>query len=341
VPLALLSLSLVVLVISAGRLVTAGSRIGLLLRISPVLVGAVVVGFGTSLPETVVSALAVLRDEGDVALGNVAGSNVANLLLVLGAAALVAPVPVPQTALRRELPLSLAAVMAFAAAMQRPTLAVAGALTVATVAAVWLLIAGGQEGASELDTPSGRGRVSAGREIAVALTALALLVLSSHVALESALRLAAQLGLSSGVVGLLILAVGTSLPELAASLQAARAGAHGLLVGTLLGSNLMNSLLIGAVITWLGAPRGVVGSEVFLTRALPIMVVSVAVASALLLRGRVSRAAGAALLGGYAVAAALMYTVTGPAATEHEAGGNPSSAVESTAAASPASGSPA
>lgn len=290
-----LAASLTVLVLSAGQLVTGASRLGQLLRLSPVVVGALVVGFGTSLPELVVSALAVWRGDMDAAAGNITGSNVANLLLVLGTAALLAPTLVPSSVRRRELPASFMSVLAFALAMHAVSVWSAVTLALSSLLAVWFLISGGatEEPASEVYR----------MPLEILRTALSLgaLVASSRLALESAFSLASIYGISSGAAGALLLAVGTSLPELAAALSAARRGSHGMIVGTLLGSNIMNSLMIGSVVVAVAASRDMEPSTVPALLSVQAMLVAVSVASLLILGGRLSRAKGSALLGLYAM----------------------------------------
>ncbi len=249
---------LVVLTYAADQFVVGAARVATSLRLSTVVVGAVVIGFGTSAPELLVSGLAGASGAIDLAVGNIVGSNVANLTLVLGVAALIAPIVVRSPVLKREAPISLAAVLVFAWAIQGSLSIVDGiVLTVVLVTALTFIILsarGGDPGlTSEVegflsDTPPALRR-EAVRTVLGLLGTLG----AAQVLVVSATTIAESLGLSQGFIGLTVVAIGTSLPELATAVQAARKGETDLIIGNLLGSNLFNAGAVGAVAAFAGA----------------------------------------------------------------------------------------
>ena len=292
---------LVLLTAAADWFVVGAVRLAARLRLSPVVIGAVVIGFGTSAPEMVVSGLAAGQGQLDIAVGNVIGSNIANLSLVLGAAALVTTVTVAGRTLRREVPLVLAATVAYALLVQGGLSRLEGAvLLVAAVAAVvGILVSSRGGGDDELtheveefltDAPVDLWRES-GRTLAGLLGTLG----AAQVLVLSATTMADRLGLAEGFVGLTIVAIGTSLPELATALQAARKDETDLIVGNLLGSNLFNSLAVGGVAALAGPGR--VGDPT-LTGAAVWLMLGISVAAMLFMRTgyRVVAREGAILL---------------------------------------------
>jgi cation:H+ antiporter len=233
------------------------------LRVSTVVIGAVVIGFGTSAPELVVSVLAGLQGSLDLAVGNIVGSNVANLTLVLGIAALISPVAVSSPVLRREAPMSLGLVLLFGLLLQSGTLTRLDGLLLFTGLVIALSITlwspTGREcralpaAASVQEFLQSGGRLSLPREsIRTALGLLGTLG-AAQVLVVSASTVARELGLSEAFIGLTVVAVGTSLPELATAVQAARRHETDLLIGNLLGSNLFNSGAVAAAAAFAGA----------------------------------------------------------------------------------------
>jgi len=307
----LLAGGLVLLVRAADVLVEASARLAIVLRMTPVVVGVVVIGFGTSTPELLVSGLAAVEGLFNLGVGNIIGSNVANMLLVLGVAALVAPVTVQLSVLQREVPLALLAVVVFAWAIQGP-LRVGDALILMALLAVTIaivLMLAKRDGAA----PPGEvvelraDEVAVGRESVRALLGLVFTLAGAQMVVVGAGSLAERIGLSEGFVGLTIVAVGTSLPELAAAVQAARRGQSGLLVGNLLGSNLFNATAVGAVVVWTGGRLGEQVSAPLAGPATLIMVASVAAVSLLLvLRRRIVRLEGVILVVAYVAAVVLL-----------------------------------
>ena len=249
---------LVLLTVAAEALVVGAARLAAHWRVSTVVVGAVVIGFGTSAPELVVSALAAARGSIDLAVGNVVGSNIANLSLVLGAAAVVTPVAVQSPVLKREAPLSLLLVVAFAVAVQGSMGVVEGAVLAALLAAsLAVIVRSARQGdptiTAEVDAYVVGGRAEVRREVVRAALGLVGTLGGAQLLVVSVTVVAEGFGLSEGFIGLTVVAVGTSLPELATSLQAARRRETGLLVGNLLGSNLFNAGAVGATAAFTGA----------------------------------------------------------------------------------------
>jgi cation:H+ antiporter len=248
---------LVLLTWAADHLILGSSRLGRQLRVSPVVIGVVVIGLGTSTPEFLVSGLAAARGDTGLAVGNIVGSNILNLSLLLGVAALIAPVPVTASVIRREVPLAVAAVLLFGLlALSGLDVRSAIVLAVACAAALWLLIRWARSGqanstvADEVREMVG-ARPARGRwwvEPVRVLLGLAGVLAGAQMLVVGASAAAAALGVSQAVIGFTLVAIGTSLPELVTTVQAQRRGESDLVVGNLFGSNLFNSLAGGAVI---------------------------------------------------------------------------------------------
>lgn len=243
---------------AADQFVIGAARVALLARVSPLVVGVVIVGFGTSAPEMLVSALAAAGGETEVAVGNVVGSNLANLTLLLGVGALLVPLRVDSRTVLREGPITAVAVGGFALAVQGGGVSSAEgvALVVAMAVALWIVTRGGAVDplAAETEELADTGGHSRGTEALRTFLGLAGTVGGAQLLLWGAVDLADRAGLSEGFVGATMVAVGTSLPELVTVIQSARRRETDLIVGNLLGSNLFNSLAVGGLV-------GLVGSE--------------------------------------------------------------------------------
>lgn len=241
---------LVLLVAGGDALVRGATGLARALGVSPLLIGLVVVGFGTSMPEMTTSIAASLSDSPDVAVGNVVGSNIANILLILAVTALIAPIAVQSGAFRRDGPaLALASLAAAGVIAVLPFARLTGlALFAALIAYVVMSYvldrrtgdAGAQlhEGEAAMVTPAGGPLIST----LFLLAGLAGVVGGAALLVDGATTLAAAAGVSEAVIGLTIVAVGTSLPELAASVSAARKGEGDLAFGNVVGSNIFNAL---------------------------------------------------------------------------------------------------
>jgi cation:H+ antiporter len=256
----LLLTGLVLLTLAADRFVLAAARLSKALGLSPVLIGALVIGLGTSAPELLVSALASGRGEIDLALGNVVGSNTANMTLVLGSTALVGPVVSRLSTMRREGALMFGSLVVFSLLLWNLSLSrLEGAgLFLGMVVAAVVLVRWAQR-----DAEMGRGPVPAepggdeveprvGVEALVGLGTLALTLLGAELLVRGASRLAVELGISAAFVGLVIVSVGTSLPELATAMAAARRNQTDLILGNVLGSNLFNTLMVAGTAALIG-----------------------------------------------------------------------------------------
>lgn len=237
---------LVVLIVAADRLVLSAVRIAKTLNISTVIIGAVIVGFGTSVPEFVVSSMASAQGNLDLALSNVVASNTANITLVLGTAAVIASVSTTHAVVRREGVLMLAAVVTLAVILLDGTVSrVEGSiLLVGMFVAIWLLVRWGRQSTNvstgdldDIETDPDRLWV----EVIYGAVALAATVVAGQQLLVGVEGIGTTLGLSVVFMGL-ITGVGTSLPELSAAIAASRRGQSDLVLGNVLGSNLFNSL---------------------------------------------------------------------------------------------------
>lgn len=306
------AVGLVVLTKAADQFVLGAARIALVLRISAVVVGAVVVGFGTSAPEMLVSGVAAWQGDGEVGVGNVVGSNVANLTLILGVAALIVPIGVSGSVLRKEAPMMAGAVVLFAWFVQDgisvPEAVVLGVVLVAAV--LFLVRTGSATGDPELEEEvaefADRAHLPPLRvEVIRTLAGLVGTLVGAQLLVTGAVNLAEEWGLSGGFVGFTLVAVGTSLPELVTAIAAARKGETDLIVGNLLGSNLFNSLAVGTVLVLAGT--GSLDAPRLLGVGVVSMIVVAVLAWVLMLTGRrVSRAEAVLLLGVYAASVTLI-----------------------------------
>lgn len=251
---------LAVLTIAADHLVIGSGRLAQRLGVSTVVVGVVVIGLGTSAPEFVVSGLAARRGDTGLAVSNLIGSNVLNVTLILGLAALIAPVVVHARVPRREAPLSVAAVVLFAVAILAGLGRVAGLVLAAGLAAAMVVLlrlaratpadAIGAEAADLIKAPGHTH--STGGEAVRTVLGLAGTLGGAQLLVVNSSSIATRVGVSPTVIGFTLVAIGTSLPELMTSIQAQRRGDTDLVVGNLLGSNLFNSLAGGTIVALAG-----------------------------------------------------------------------------------------
>lgn len=238
-----LGFGLVFLYFGGEYLVRGASSLAFRLGVSPLAVGLTVVAFGTSMPELVVSVDAALAGANDISLGNVVGSNIANIALILGLAAVIAPLRVEDKVIRIDTPLmilvsvALLLVLANGLASRLEGALILTGLLAYTVMTLWLARRKPGAGA-DLPRPDA-GAVKAGF---LTLLGLAGLFAGGHLVVTGAVTLASALGLSQAVIGLTIVAVGTSLPELSTSTVAAWRGHGDIAVGNIVGSNIFNIL---------------------------------------------------------------------------------------------------
>jgi cation:H+ antiporter len=296
---ALIVAALVVLVVGAELLVRGATAIASRSRMSPFFVGLTIVGFGTSTPELATSALAAARGLDGIAVGNVVGSNLFNLTVILGVTAMIRSVAVATRAIRVETwgVILVAPVPLLSLLHDGKVGRAAGALMLALLGAyVWASYRAGAAHAPGPPDGAGVAR-SATSGVARIGVGLACLVGGSYLLVESASRFALGVGMSELAVGLTVVAAGTSAPELVTSLVAAARGQTDLAVGNVFGSNVFNMLgILG--FTCLLQPQTVPTQVVVLDTTL-LVVVSVAMLPILASQGRVSRIEGAALCSVY------------------------------------------
>ena len=303
---------LIALIYAADRLAKSAVRISRAFGVSVIFIGAVVVGFGTSVPEFVVSALAALEGELDLAVSNVVSSNISNVTLVLGAAAMITPIVARRRVIKREGALMFASVAVLAAFLANGSLDAWEGFLLLTLlgVAIWLMIRWSSndpgpvfESLDDEGDPVDAGntagidmwRKKVGKEILIGVGALIVTIIAADFLLDGVLGMGAQLGLSTLFLGL-ITGVGTSLPELAAGIAAARNREPGLVLGNVLGSNIFNSLGVIGLAAILG-PGELYDITIPL---LAIMVGVVFVAGVFALSGRrITRTEGAVLLTGF------------------------------------------
>lgn len=220
-------------------------------KVSPIVVGAVVVGFGTSAPELLVSGIAAAQGNLELGIGNVVGSNVANISLVLATAALIVPILVTRPVLNREAPIALLSVMLFAFLTIGGLERWEGILLLVVLAGVlsWIIFGGHEESIQVLPVDE---NATFGKSLIKALCGMAGTVAGAQLVLWGAESTAAAFGLREGFIGYTLLAVGTSLPELVTTVTAARKRETELILGNLLGSNIFNSLAVGGIIAIIG-----------------------------------------------------------------------------------------
>ena len=244
------------------------------LKMSSVVVGAIVLGFGTSAPELVVSTIAASQGNPSLGVGNIVGSNVANLSLVLGVAALVTPIALSSSVIRRQAPLSIAAVFIFALTVADGELTRLDGVILLILLLIAMLIL--IKTHAEAEQPNSVADQSLARSLTFSLLGLGGVLAGAQLAVSGATTLADKWGLSGGFVGFSIVALGTSLPELVTAVAAARKKEAGLIVGNLFGSNLFNGLAGGAAIGLVNA--GPIGDAKLTGGGLLAMLGAVAVA---------------------------------------------------------------
>ena len=305
---------LALLVWSAGRFVDGSATAARHFKIPPLMIGMLIVGFGTSAPEMSVSAISASQGNPDIALGNVFGSNITNIALILGIASLISPIAVHSRVLRKELPI-LSAVTAIAAFLffdglfdRQDALMLLVMFVILTAWSVWEGISKSSDDfAEEMEQELEQHQMPLKKSLFLIALGLVLLLASSRMLVWGAVGIAEALGVSNLVIGLTVVAVGTSLPELASSVVAARKGEHDIALGNVLGSNLFNILAVAGIA---GSIHPAEIEPVIFSR--DIMVMSLLTLSLFVIgygfrgagTGRINRIEGGLLLGSY-----VAYTV--------------------------------
>ena len=274
-PIAALIVGLLLLIWSADRFVEGASATARHFAVPPLLVGMVIVGFGTSAPELVVSALAASQGNPSLALGNAWGSNIVNMGLILGVTALIAPIQVRSQVLRKELPLligvtALSALLAWDLGLSRwDAIVLLAAFALLMGWSIREAMTHGDDAlAQETDAELQAHAMPLPRALLWLVLGLLVLVGASRLLVWGAVDIAQGLGVSDLVIGLTVVAVGTSLPELASCVAAARKGEDDIALGNVLGSGLFNTL---AVVGLAGVIAPMDLEPTALTRDLPVM----------------------------------------------------------------------
>jgi cation:H+ antiporter len=294
IPWLLIVVGIVLLAKGADWLVDGSSRLALRLGVSPFVVGLTVVGFGTSMPEFAVSVVAASRGSSGLSLGNAVGSNIMNLLLVLGAAAALAPIHVVggRRVLWRDMlfgivPALILMVAAWDGAIQRPV-----AVALLAVFAIFMAVCLTQA-RQRSSTPT----VVTGhplRHLSISVLGMVVLVAGSELMVRGGIELAARFGVADTIIGLTLVAFGTSLPELATSVAASLRGHSDLSIGNVLGSNVFN---LGLVVGTAFAIRPAAVSPYVIRQDIPILIGATILVAVIVLRdGRIRRSEGILML---------------------------------------------
>ncbi|MCW4152323.1 MULTISPECIES: calcium/sodium antiporter [Halomonadaceae] len=242
---------LILLIWSAEKFIDGAAATSRWLGLSPLLIGMLVIGFGTSAPEMMVSVLAAMQGNPGLAVGNAYGSNIANIGLVLGFVALLAPLAVHSSVIRKEIPLLLVVMLVTGLMLLDGWVARWEAVCLLLALVVFIVISvvrskGQQDDAlvSEVAETLDSKPMSRGKAIMWTLVGLVLLIASSRLLVWGAVEIAVAFGVSDLIIGLTVVAIGTSLPELASSITALRRNEHDMVLGNVVGSNLFNSLAV-------------------------------------------------------------------------------------------------
>ena len=288
----------VLLAWSADQLVEHSAKLARQLGVSPFIIGLTVIGFGTSAPELLVSAMASMRGNGSLAVGNAIGSNIANIGLVMGSCGLFVPLVIKAHAVRREFPLLfLAAVLATVVCLDGSLSRADGLILVAGLGAFLYWCIKTHSSTVILDENSDAREESYLTGALWIIGSIIVLVAAARILIFGAVQIAIMMGVSELVIGLTVIALGTSLPELAASIAGARKGLTEMVVGNIIGSNIFNSL---GVLGVTGLVRATDIEPAALMRDFPIMLGFTLAAWVFgITRSRVSRTEGGMLLAAF------------------------------------------
>lgn len=308
---------LAILVWSADVFIEGATVLAAKFNVPRFLIGVLILGIGTSAPEMVVSVLAALEGSPDLALGNAYGSNIINIALVLGATVLISPIIIRKSVIKRDLPMLLLITAMAAWQLRDGVLSLADGLSLLVTLVVVLgiqIVQSVREGSSKNkpisenqsysehnnieSKDSGYIEPSLVRGLSSLFLGLLMLVLSSRAIVWGAIELATLWGVSELIIGLTVVAVGTSLPELVSSLSAARKGEHDMALGNIIGSNIFNTLAVvglAAVITPITA-NPIILSRDILVMSLITFVLFAMCLFAFVAKRKFGRASGATLL---------------------------------------------
>lgn len=307
-------IGLAVLVWSADKFVDGAVGIAEYCGMSTLLIGMVIVGFGTSAPELTVSALSAGQGNPELALGNAYGSNIANIALILGATALICPILMQRSVIRGDLPILIAvSILSIVLVWDGSVVRWNGILLLVVFAlvmgySIWRELRKARAEVPEAAEGEPAEKASLGKSIMWLVLGLVLLVASSRALVWGAVVIARTLGVSDLLIGLTIVAIGTSLPELASSIAAARKGENDLALGNIIGSNLFNTLAVVGLAATISPMDEIEKAVTY--RDMPLMTALTVALIVLGFRrkgdGRLNRIAGAILLAIYAGYLALL-----------------------------------
>lgn len=311
------AVGLAVLILGADTLVKGAARLAAAAGVSALVIGLTVVAFGTSAPEVAVAVQSALAGAPDVALGNVVGSNIFNVLFILGLGSLIVPLVVSAQLVRVDVPVMIGVsvlVLVLGAdghvGWIDGTLLLLGAIGYTT-----FLLRTGRRQRKAVPPGSPTDRNGPWRDLLLVAVGLALLVLGARWLLDGAVAMASAIGVSELVIGLTVVAAGTSLPEVATSLAASLRGERDIAVGNIVGSNIFNLLLVLGL-AGVTAPGGVGVSPGALTFDIPVMIVVAVACLPIFFTGYViERWEGAVFLAYYVLYAAILFLQ----ATRHDA----------------------
>ena len=277
--------------------------------VSPLLIGMLIIGFGTSAPEIIVSIFAAIQGNSGIALGNAYGSNIANILLILGLTALISPIAVKSNIIKKEIPVLLG--ITFFASWQvldqtvskDDAFSLLGLFVLLISWSIWHGMQGSKDKlADEYSEEINASEGTIKTHIIWLITGLLLLVASSRMLVWGAVEVATYFGVSDTIIGLTVIAIGTSLPELASSLIAVKKGEHDLAIGNVIGSNMFNTL---AVVGIAGTIQPMSVSADFLYRDVVVMLAATLALFVFCIgykrQGRLNRVEGGAFVAAYAI----------------------------------------
>ena len=244
----------------ADRMTDGAVAIAQRLRIPQIVIGLTIVAMGTSMPEFFVSLTSALKGTTDIAVGNVVGSNIFNTLLIVGVAAMVTPMTIMKSTVERDMPWSVVAMLLLAVFSINHSVSrwEAAFLFVLFVGFVTYTVVSARKNKTSVKTDEGSKSYSPFMAACLVVLGLACLIVGSNLFVDAATRVAQTLGVSEAVIGLTIVAGGTSLPELATSVVAARKGQSAIAIGNVIGSNIFNVLMIVGI-TGLVYPMNIQG----------------------------------------------------------------------------------
>lgn len=304
-------IGLALLVYSADYFIDGASSIATRFGMSKFLIGMIIIGIGTSAPEIVVSVFSALENASGLALGNAYGSNIVNILLVLGTTALISPVLIQKSLVKGDF-LILLGVTALAIAQvwdgQISRLDSIILILGLAVFVGWQIYVAKKNPATSDNSDDEIASFSMGKSLAMLIGGLIVLVLSSRLVVWGAVEIAKAVGMSELIIGLTVVAVGTSLPELVSSIIAARKGEDDMAVGNVIGSNIFNTLAVVGVaglIAPMSVPADVISRDIWVMAGVTVGLFILCLI-ALKGNGRISRAMGGFLLAGFVAYTAVL-----------------------------------